>query len=165
MAELHRVPGAHDAGIEYGEIAADIVADNMAAWIAAEADPAAADSGEMELIELMPRSVPLPSTTRMSNAAAAQVGPNQELLPTAPGAHDAGIEYGVLAADIAADNMAAHIAAEANAPGAPASGTAMMGRTMALDHGTSLEGRRRDLNFKIRQCERRLDEIDDLEQT
>ena len=36
---------------------------------------------------------------------------------------------------------------------------------MALDHGTSLEGRRRDLNFKIRQCERRLDEIDDLEQT
>jgi hypothetical protein len=36
---------------------------------------------------------------------------------------------------------------------------------MALDHGTSLEDRRRDLNFKIRQCERRLDEIDDLEQT
>ena len=32
--------------------------------------------------------------------------------PTAPGAHDAGIEYGVLAADSAADNMAAlHIAA------------------------------------------------------
>jgi hypothetical protein len=31
--------------------------------------------------------------------------------PTAaPAAHDAGIEYGVLAADIAADNMAAHIA-------------------------------------------------------
>ena len=28
----------------------------------------------------------------------------------APGAHDAGIEYGVLAAEIAADNMAAHIA-------------------------------------------------------
>jgi hypothetical protein len=28
-----------------------------------------------------------------------------------PGAHDAGIDYGVLAADIAADNMAAHIAA------------------------------------------------------
>ena len=32
-------------------------------------------------------------------------------MPTAPGPHDAGIEYGVLAADIAADNMAAHIAA------------------------------------------------------
>ena len=31
--------------------------------------------------------------------------------PTAPSAHDAGIEYGVLAADIAADNMADHIAA------------------------------------------------------
>ena len=31
--------------------------------------------------------------------------------PTAPGAHDAGIEYGEIAADIAADNMAAHIAA------------------------------------------------------
>jgi hypothetical protein len=31
----------------------------------------------------------------------------------APAAHDAGIDYGVLAADIAADNMAAHIAAEA----------------------------------------------------
>ena len=30
--------------------------------------------------------------------------------PQAPAAHDAGIEYGVLAADIAADNMAAHIA-------------------------------------------------------
>ena len=40
---------------------------------------------------------------------------------TAPGPHDAGIEYGVLAADIAADYMAAHIAAEANALGAPAS--------------------------------------------
>ena len=35
--------------------------------------------------------------------------------PTAaPAAHDAGIEYGVLAADIAADNMAAHIAAAAD---------------------------------------------------
>ena len=32
-------------------------------------------------------------------------------MPTAPCPHDAGIEYGVLAADIAADNMAAHIAA------------------------------------------------------
>ena len=31
--------------------------------------------------------------------------------PTAPGAHDAGIEYGEIAPDIAADNMAAHIAA------------------------------------------------------
>ena len=31
--------------------------------------------------------------------------------PPLPGPHDAGIEYGVLAADIAADNMAAHIAA------------------------------------------------------
>ena len=31
--------------------------------------------------------------------------------PTAPGAHDAGIDYGEIAADIAADNMAAHIAA------------------------------------------------------
>ena len=41
--------------------------------------------------------------------------------PPNSGAHDAGIDYGVLAADIAADNMAAHIAAEANAPGAPAS--------------------------------------------
>jgi hypothetical protein len=30
--------------------------------------------------------------------------------PQAPAAHEAGIEYGVLAADIAADNMAAHIA-------------------------------------------------------
>jgi len=30
--------------------------------------------------------------------------------PAAPAAHDAGIDYGVLAADIAADNMAAHIA-------------------------------------------------------
>jgi hypothetical protein len=34
--------------------------------------------------------------------------------PAAPAAHDAGIDYGVLAADIAADNMAAHIAAEAD---------------------------------------------------
>ena len=34
--------------------------------------------------------------------------------PTAPGAHDAGIDYGVLAPDIAADNMAAHIAAKAD---------------------------------------------------
>jgi hypothetical protein len=34
--------------------------------------------------------------------------------PAAPAAHDAGIEYGVLAADIAADNMAAHIAAAAD---------------------------------------------------
>ena len=33
--------------------------------------------------------------------------------PAAPAAHDAGIDYGVLAADIAADNMAAHIAAAA----------------------------------------------------
>jgi hypothetical protein len=33
---------------------------------------------------------------------------------TAPGAHDAGIDYGVLAPDIAADNMAAHIAAKAD---------------------------------------------------
>ena len=32
-------------------------------------------------------------------------------MPTAPGAHDAGIEYGEIAPDIAADNMAAHIAA------------------------------------------------------
>ena len=32
--------------------------------------------------------------------------------PTAPGAHDAGIDYGVLAPDIATDNIAAHIAAE-----------------------------------------------------
>ena len=31
--------------------------------------------------------------------------------PAAPAAHDADIDYGVLAADIAADNMAAHIAA------------------------------------------------------
>ena len=31
--------------------------------------------------------------------------------PTAPGAHDAGIDYGEIAAEIAADNMAAHIAA------------------------------------------------------
>ena len=30
---------------------------------------------------------------------------------TAPGAHDGGLEYGVLAPDVAADNMAAHIAA------------------------------------------------------
>ena len=34
--------------------------------------------------------------------------------PCAPGAHDAGIDYGVLAADIAADNMAAHITAKAD---------------------------------------------------
>jgi hypothetical protein len=34
--------------------------------------------------------------------------------PAAPAAHDAGMDYGVLAADIAADNMAAHIAAEAD---------------------------------------------------
>jgi hypothetical protein len=33
-----RAPGAHDAGIDYGEIAADIAADNMAAHIAAVAD-------------------------------------------------------------------------------------------------------------------------------
>ena len=61
---------------------------------------------------------------------------------TRPGAHDAGIEYGVLAADIAADNMAAHIAAEANAPGAPASGTAVMevpeaANDMAVDEAMS----------------------------
>ena len=31
-------PTAHDAGIDYGEIAADIAADNMAAHIAAVAD-------------------------------------------------------------------------------------------------------------------------------
>ena len=31
--------------------------------------------------------------------------------PTAPGAHDAGIDYGEIATEIAADNMAAHIAA------------------------------------------------------
>jgi len=40
-------------------------------------------------------------------------------MPTAPGPHDAGIEYGVLAADIAADNMAAHIAAADERMGAP----------------------------------------------
>ena len=34
--------------------------------------------------------------------------------PTAPGAHDAGINYGEIAPDIAADNMAAHIAAKAD---------------------------------------------------
>ena len=44
-------------------------------------------------------------------------------LPTAPGAHDAGIEYGEIAADIAADNMAAHIAAMAdNMPPPPPAG-------------------------------------------
>ena len=36
--------------------------------------------------------------------------------PTAPGAHDAGIDYGEIAAEIAADNMAAHIAAMDRAP-------------------------------------------------
>ena len=40
--------------------------------------------------------------------------------PTAPGAHDAGIDYGENAADIAADNMAAHIAAEGDKEMAPA---------------------------------------------
>jgi len=40
--------------------------------------------------------------------------------PAAPAAHDAGINYGVLAADIAADNMAAHIAAaSSNIKGTP----------------------------------------------
>ena len=37
---------------------------------------------------------------------------------TAPGAHDAGIHYGEIAADIAADNMAAHIAAATDFGGA-----------------------------------------------
>jgi len=37
--------------------------------------------------------------------------PTKPVPPTAPGAHDADIEYGEIAADIAADNMAAHIAA------------------------------------------------------
>ena len=40
--------------------------------------------------------------------------------PTAPGAHDAGIDYGENAADIAADNMAAHIAAEGDKEMLPA---------------------------------------------
>ena len=47
----------------------------------------------------------------------------QDPPPTAPGAHDAGIEYGEIAADIAADNMAAHIAAMAdNMPPPPPAG-------------------------------------------
>jgi len=36
--------------------------------------------------------------------------PAEPVPPTAPGAHDGGLEYGVLAPDVAADNMAAHIA-------------------------------------------------------
>ena len=44
--------------------------------------------------------------------------------PTAPGAHDAGIDYGEIAPDIAADNMAAHIAAKAdNMPPPPPAGS------------------------------------------
>jgi hypothetical protein len=39
--------------------------------------------------------------------------------PIAPGAHDADIEYGEIAADLAADNMAAHIAAMASPPQEP----------------------------------------------
>ena len=37
--------------------------------------------------------------------------PAKPVPPTAPGAHDGGLEYGVIAPDVAADNMAAHIAA------------------------------------------------------
>ena len=36
--------------------------------------------------------------------------PAKPVPPTAPGAHDGGLEYGVIAPDVAADNMAAHIA-------------------------------------------------------
>ncbi|KOO22448.1 hypothetical protein Ctob_002482 [Chrysochromulina tobinii] len=38
--------------------------------------------------------------------------PAKPVPPTAPGAHEAGLEYGEIAPDIAADNMAAHIGAE-----------------------------------------------------
>eukprot|EP00900_Chrysochromulina_parva_P002250 jgi/Chrpa1/12025/Chrysochromulina_OHIO_Genome00017277-RA len=73
-------PGAHDAGIEYGEI-----------QLSARG-PSAGSSGGARRKRCMMHRPP----------------------PTAPGAHDAGIEYGEIAADIAADNMAAHIAAMAD---------------------------------------------------
>ena len=49
-----------------------------------------------------------------SPAPAARADASQRPPPTAPGAHDAGIEYGEITADIAADNIAAHIAAKAD---------------------------------------------------
>jgi len=52
--------------------------------------------------------------------------------PTAPGAHDAGIEYGEIAADIAADNMAAHIAAMADDMPPPPPAGRLAGQSSSL---------------------------------
>ena len=89
-------PGPHDAGIEYGVLAADIAADNMAAHIAAADERAVMTDSTAKGFTLVYRE--------------------QSFMPptTAPGAHDDGIDYGVLAADIAADNKAAHITAKAD---------------------------------------------------
>jgi hypothetical protein len=53
--------------------------------------------------------------------------------PTAPGAHDAGIDYGEITAEIAADNLAAHIAAKADQEMAPAPSTSKAGAAPTLD--------------------------------
>ena len=98
----------------------------------------------LELLPRAPSSLQVHRGVESLTAPAASVPPSMdEALPcrpgeqTTPGLHDAGIEYGVLAADIAADNMAAHIAAEANAPGAPASGTAVRSESFSTSSSSS----------------------------
>ena len=86
-----------DSGGFYVSDATEISADTITAFLEAY------QAGALERKQLGCRLDGLPPPVVM-----------QRPLPTAPGAHDAGIEYGEIAADIAADSMAAHIAAMAD---------------------------------------------------
>eukprot|EP00900_Chrysochromulina_parva_P027348 jgi/Chrpa1/9247/Chrysochromulina_OHIO_Genome00021808-RA len=113
-------PGAQDAGIDYGESAADIAADSMAVHIAAEADqemaPAPSTSKAARVADLQAQLA-----AALAELAAEQAATSggiwrptracQSFMPppTAPGEHDAGIDYGEIAADIAADNSGRRI--------------------------------------------------------